>query len=255
MSFLAMLKKKILLSDAKYNKKITNDNNNLEKFNEFLEFCKDKERCFIIGNGPSLTKRDMDLLSNEITFVCNRFFHIYEDYQSTAYFCQDPTILKNEIENIKKAKSKFKLVNPLIKFKNVFFKKNYGSDFIFYHAIRKNWLHGETPNFSKSFENGVYEGATITFSMIQIAVLLGFKEIYLLGVDFDYIIKDGKIDASSYPEQLKNLKTGGLPNIEYSYKAFKKCAEYADKHGITIINCSRSTKLDTFKRKNLEEVL
>ncbi|MBQ8635582.1 DUF115 domain-containing protein, partial [bacterium] len=230
-------------------------NNNLKKFNEFLEFCKDKKRCFVIGNGPSLTKSDMNLLNNEITFVCNRFFHIYKDYQSTAYFCQDPTILKNEIENIKKAKSKFKLVNPLIKFKNMFFKKNYGEDFIFYHAIRKNCLNGENPDFAKSFEDGVYEGCTITFSMIQIAVLLGFKEIYLLGIDFNYIIKDGKVDDSSYPKQLKGLKTGGLPNIEYSYKAFKKCAQYANEQGITIINCSRNTKLDAFKIKNLEEVL
>lgn len=255
MSFVSILKKKIFLFDAKYNKKIANSDNNLKKFNSFFEFCKDKKRCFIIGNGPSLTKVDMDALKDEITFVCNRFFHVYEDYQSTAYFCQDPTILVNEIESIKKAKSLFKLVNPLIKCKNVFFKKKYPNDSIFYHTIKKNYLTGIEPGFSTVFMDGVYEGCTITFSMIQMAVLLGFKEIYLLGVDFNYVIKDGKLDDSSYPTQLKGLKTGGLPNIEYSYVSFKKCAEYARENGIRIVNCSRNTKLDVFEKQNLEEIL
>lgn len=255
MSVLAKIKKTILINDEKHNRKIANSPQNVKKFEGLKEFCTNKKRCFIIGNGPSLTKSDMDLLSNEITFVCNRFFHIYGDYCSTAYFCQDPTILKNEIVNIKKAHSQFKLVNPLIRLKNVFFKKNYSDDMIFYHVIRKLKLNEQPPKFSNSFEEGFYEGYTICFSIIQCAAILGFKEIYLLGVDFNYVVKDGKIDDSSYPAQLKGMKTGGLPDVEYNYQAFCAAQSYAKEHGIKIINCSRNTKLDVFERMQLEKVL
>lgn len=255
MSLISAIKKPILKLDAKYSKKIANSKANTEKFLNFKDFCSDKRRCFIIGNGPSLTKSDMDLLKNEITFVCNRFYHIYSEYESTAYFCQDPTVLKNEIENIKKAHTKFRLINPLIKIKNIFFKKNYSDDMIFYHIIRHRHLDSLDPLFSQSFNDGVYDGYTVTFSMIQMAVLFGFKEIYLLGIDFNYVLKDGKIDDSSYPKQLKGIKTGGLPDVEYNYKAFKVANEYATQHGIKIVNCSRTTKLDVFETNILENVL
>lgn len=255
MSALTKIKKFLLINDEKYNRKIANSTKNIKKFEKFKEFCANKNRCFIIGNGPSLTKSDMDLLSNEITFVCNRFVHIYDDYRPTAYFCQDPTILKNEIANLNKSHARFKLVNPLIRLKNVFFKKNYSNDTIFYHVIRKLKLNGQPPKFSTSFEEGFYEGYTICFSMIQCAAILGFKEIYLLGVDFNYVIKDGKIDDSSYPASLKGMKTGGLPDIEYNYKAFCTAQTYAKEHGIRIVNCSRNTKLDVFEKIQLEKVL
>ena len=31
------------------------------------------DRCFILGNGPSLKKMDLDILKDEITIACNSF--------------------------------------------------------------------------------------------------------------------------------------------------------------------------------------
>ena len=50
-------------------------------------------RCFIIGNGPSLTANDLDKLSenSEITFAFNRIYHIFEQtsWRPTYYMSQD----------------------------------------------------------------------------------------------------------------------------------------------------------------------
>ena len=35
----------------------------------------DGQRCFIIGNGPSLTAEDLNLLKNEVTFAANRIYN------------------------------------------------------------------------------------------------------------------------------------------------------------------------------------
>lgn len=35
------------------------------------------KRCFIIGNGPSLTAEDLDKLENEICFAANRIYNIF----------------------------------------------------------------------------------------------------------------------------------------------------------------------------------
>ena len=86
--------------------------------------------------------------------------------------------------------------------------------------------------------------------MIEIAVFLGFKRIYLLGADCNFVpngqnhfIEHGQVDA--------NISTAADRNIN-SYLAAK---EYASKHGVTIVNATRGGKLEVFPRQNLEEIL
>ena len=53
-------------------------------------------RCFIIGNGPSLTLEDLETLGSEITFATNRIYHIYEQtaWRPSFYCIQDFTLIK-----------------------------------------------------------------------------------------------------------------------------------------------------------------
>src|SRR3990172_5759675 len=39
------------------------------------------QRCFILGNGPSLSKMDLGLLNNEVTFGLNRVYLLFEQMQ------------------------------------------------------------------------------------------------------------------------------------------------------------------------------
>ena len=45
------------------------------------------ERCFIIGNGPSLRKTDLSLLKNEVTFGLNRIYLLFDEMDfATSYY-------------------------------------------------------------------------------------------------------------------------------------------------------------------------
>ena len=72
-------------------------------------------RCFIIGNGPSLTIDDLELLEKEHCFAFNR---IYETYDKTKwrpefYMVLDNDVLRTVAKNIAKLDSKYKLLNVM----------------------------------------------------------------------------------------------------------------------------------------------
>ena len=57
------------------------------------------ERCFVIGNGPSLTANDLQILHENqvITFATNRVYNIFEqtEWRPTYYVSEDVNVLRN----------------------------------------------------------------------------------------------------------------------------------------------------------------
>ncbi|MCI0854684.1 MAG: hypothetical protein J4N91_09695, partial [Chloroflexi bacterium] len=52
------------------------------------------ERCFVIGNGPSLKQTDLSLLKEEFTFGMNRIYMIFAELGfSTTYFLAINTLV------------------------------------------------------------------------------------------------------------------------------------------------------------------
>src|SRR5258708_28843911 len=73
----------------------------LLKRNEVFRDRHKGQRCFIIGNGPSLKKQDLSPLANEITFVTNSFYvHpiVGDSWQPTYYFFSDPQYFGGTVE-------------------------------------------------------------------------------------------------------------------------------------------------------------
>ena len=99
--------------------------------------------------------------------------------------------------------------------------------------------------FSKDISKGVYDGLSITYAMIQIAAYMGYKEIYLIGVDHNSPMKNGVVDASQSYED-------GIKPIEVSFREAKR---FCEKNGISIYNATRGGKLEVFNRISLDEVI
>ena len=121
-----------------------------------------------------------------------------------------------------------------------------------YHSILddfsiKNML------FSDDFSRKVYNGSTVTYVCIQLAVYLGFKEIYLLGVDYNYSpnTKNHFTDQRE-PDDVFDGINGQNRIQDISYTAFQKAKEYASEHGIKIINATKKTQLDVFEQVEFE---
>lgn len=251
----------------KYKKKINASRYNLSKFIKTIKFPYTKnannltqfknkhlnKRCFIIGNGPSLRVGDLEKLENEITFGFNRIYYLFEKthWRPTYYCSEDEKIVfssRDEIENLK-IKHKFFPVNFPWDYKIFFNRSNY--------YIFKIGDSNVEPKFSNDIVKRIYWGNTVAYTAIQIAVYMGIKEIYLLGVDhnFNKVINDkGEItideSAKDYFTDDYNFNKEDLyiPNVEKSTRAFIAAKKYADKNNINIYNATRGGKLEVFER-------
>ena len=60
------------------------------------------ERCFILGNGPSLNKVDFSLLKGEFTFGVNGIFYKTKEngFKPTFYVVEDKAVMNDNVEAI-----------------------------------------------------------------------------------------------------------------------------------------------------------
>ena len=136
-------------------------------------------RCFIIGNGPSLRHSDLKRLAElgETTFACNSLIKLFNEipFSPTYYFAQDNKIILDNKEEITSYKG------------TRFIKAHYARRYHIKGVTYYNMLFPQCPiGFSSNVAKIVYSGQTVTYSMIQFAAYMGFKEIYLIGVDCNY---------------------------------------------------------------------
>lgn len=154
--------------------------------------CKNKKfrnkykgkRCFIVLNGQSINKQDLTPLKNEVVFSTNYFFRapICKVVEPNYYCWLDAKIFdlqeaKDVVEELMSACPKAHLflnskgASVIGNMKNIsyVFTKHLPNVF----GIRNN-LAGITSNFS-----------TVAFLAMATAIYMGFKEIYVLGLDFE----------------------------------------------------------------------
>jgi hypothetical protein len=210
------------------------------------------QRCFIIGTGPSLTFEDLEKLKNEKTFAVNSIVSVYDkiSYKPTFYGIQDGYVFNKLKEKIYECK-----------FPNVF----WGREYINQKYVQKSWIEypftcaftSRSPlrkknkfpsKFSDDCSVVVYDGYSVVYSMLQIAIFLGFKEIYLLGCD------------CNYKKDIKNFTDHGLRNIDGiahgMISAYREARKYADRHNnLKIYNATRGGMLEVFERVDLDNIL
>ena len=209
------------------------------------------ERCFIIATGPSLTLEDLEKLKNEFTFGMNSIVRKYSEtsFRPTYYGIQDHLVF-SAIEK--------EIMSEYRNAENVFV-----SDRITWHSITgdkwnvfplnmsyngyKRWFSEEFfAKFSDDIFRRVYSGFSITYSLIEIAAYMGFKNIYLIGADCSFL-KDQPNHFAEYGVIDTTIDTAAFRNIA----GYEAANEYAKKHGIGIYNATRGGTLEVFKRVEL----
>lgn len=222
------------------------------KIKQYKDIHKGK-RCFIIGTGPSLNIQDLELLKDEYTFSMNSILLSFKDtkWRPTYYVIQDGraySIFKDKLlnQNIKDIFLGISYRRKSI-FLNKFLNKNFNKYNYFPLKIFEKGI--ENKNFSDDCYKQIYDGATVTYSILQLALYMGFKEIYLLGIDCDYTTKGKKKNIIEY---VKNTNTIETENDMIN--AYKLAHNYAIKNGIEIYNTSNSGKLKIFKYRNIKDI-
>lgn len=219
-----------------------------EKILKFKDIHKGK-RCFIIGNGPSLSYSDLEILykHQEICFGVNRIYLSYEHtkWRPSYYVTVDYMVIQNDKAEINNLKG--------IKFIRHFYKKIDNCNLNDMYEFRGLSYQPGQPQISFDMYEGVYMGNTVIYDAIQIALYMGFSEIYLLGVDMTTGIRC-EDKGSHFYESVNHKEVLGIGNM----KEARKCLEYAgnrlEEFGIKLRNATRGGELEEIKRVNFDEL-
>lgn len=215
------------------------------------------EACFVIGNGPSLRIDDLTKI-HELgipSFACNRIYLAFPEtsWRPSYYFISDSKLLNGYDEHLDGVDEKCR-----------FFPKRFRDTIkkgLFYNDVY--FEYRKEGKFSTNAAKCIYPGASVTTEMLQFAYYMGFKEIYLIGVDFSYAVNN-PLNSRSYAYQGENnyfikgyLKEGevaDMPDVTANLLAFIAAKETTEKNGCKIYNATRGGKLEVFDRVDLDKV-
>lgn len=233
------------------------------------------QRCFVIGNGPSLCIKDLSKLgkNGEVTIASNKIYLAFEetDWRPTYYTVADLLTAENNAEKIRNL--------DLIKLFPDHFKGILGESkdsdcngiHLYYRMIKER--HDEDGNYLPFFSSspliGFHVGETITHVNIQLAYYLGCNPIYLIGLDGVYqipstitshhvyeqvFVSQGEINHF-HKDYRKIGETWCKPKPEYHELAYQCCRQFLEPCGVTIKNASRNTSIRVFERVDLDSIL
>lgn len=254
------------------------------------------KRCFVLGNGPSLKSLDLSKLENEYVFVCNSFSNIegWKKAKPNFYFSGD---LGSWQEDDEIDEYLISYIYPYVGQDMDFFfnlsgirlLKKYKLD----QSIRANYYIGvdKIYNYSKYECPIEYTKASPGFcSTIPIAIswalYMGFDQIYLHGIDSDFIYtyfaarKDKNKDSMwryaygadkipKEPIKITHCIPGGQMggafdppgyeewvcyNESMRFKLYRILDSYAKKQGTRIYNCSSHSFVTIFPFVDVNEV-
>ena len=224
--------------------------------------CHKGKRCFIIGNGPSLTPEDLDMIKDEFSIAANKIYNIYDrtEWRPTYYICEDnESIIADIGESLDKLESREVFLSWAMHDK-IHNKDNFHfCCFNPYYVV--NLFNYSKTDISEDLSKYFGWACTVTFSAIQLAIYMGFSEIYLLGVDFSYpYYRDAKGRKHFTGDAESHFAGGAYKWTNYMVKVtnengYNSAREYCDSHNILIKNLTRGGKLEAFERESLENII
>ena len=217
-------------------------------------------RCFIIGNGPSLNKIDFSLLCNEITISCNGIFYKTREtgFIPTFYTVEDNEFIAVNAKEISEYTQPVRVI-PICYWQFLENRENsywfeIDSDFYSEGAI-----YYQRPRFSRNFADCSFAGHTISYTNMQLAYWLGCSEIYLIGMDHQYVIPEDAVitgncivsqtdDINHFHSEYFKGKVWHDPRLDMVELNFKMARHYFEADGRHIYNATIGGKLEIFDR-------
>jgi hypothetical protein len=197
--------------------------------------------CIIIGNGPSLNEQlGQSIFNRYFTLGSNKIF--LANIMPNVYCAVNDIVIKQSLDHINNMDS--------VKFIT---------------DRQSSAVAGSIPLvslpagvFSKNPLQGICEGSTVTYVLLQIAYWLGYKKVGLIGVDHKYKFTGLPNEESICPEIDENHffpnYFGGqkwnnldLENSEKSYEFAKYIYEQDER---SIINLTPGSELNVFPKED-----
>lgn len=205
------------------------------------------QRCFIIGNGPSLKQMDLSPLQNEITFGMNRIYLMFPElgFQTTYFLTVNSLVIEQCAQDIRAL--------PMPKF------LSWRSRNLIQPSPEMYFLHTtySGPGFTKDARNRIWEGATVTNVALQLAFFMGFEQVILIGVDHNYSAQ-GKPNTTvvSQGADTDHFHAGyfgkgfrwQLPDLDTSERGFQMALQAYQDAGRQVLDATVNGKLTIFPK-------
>lgn len=219
------------------------------------------KRIFIIGNGPSLNRTDVDKLCGEVSIASNAIFLLFERkrFRPTYYTIEDYLVgedRRKEAASIKDCRKVFpadlrRFIPP--------------DDLTIYINFLRDYEG--FPKFTSDFLKQVYWGGTVTFMNMQLAHYLGASAIYLVGFDHHYAppaaadkVRGFVITSSSNDVNHFDQRYFGPgyrwhdPLVHRMEEGYRAARAYLESHNVPVFNATDGGKLEVFPRVPFESL-
>jgi len=225
------------------------------------------ERCFVLATGPSIRHHDLKLLEGETCFAVSNFF-VHADYRRIAprYYCvvgRHPPITEEnwsqwlrELQNGLGAATLFMSLGdrPTVERHGLFRDRE-----VHYLDLRGDREKAVTGTMDLAARLPAPQSVTVM--ALEIAIFMGFREIFLLGCDHDWVTHLGE-SRHFYEEKDNALVRGGynewsndMGNLEMQFsqlaalwKQYKLFRSFAEREDCRIWNATQGGLLDVFPK-------
>lgn len=221
------------------------------------------QRCFIIGNGPSLNALDLGLLKDEFTFGVNAIYTNYENmgFYPTYYVVEDVFVAEDRAGEINRYAGSTKFFGNYFKYC-----LDDDENTLWLNVIFRYDDYEGFPFFSTNAARRVWTGGTVSYLCMQLAYYMGFDEVYLVGFDHSYTIPDTAVvdgvnivstddDVNHFNKDYfgkgKRWHDPMLDRMELAYVEAKASYEAA---GRRIVNATKGGRLEIFPRVVYEDL-
>lgn len=211
------------------------------------------ERCFLIGNGPSLRKTDLHKLQNDFTFGFNRIFLAADELG----FSPSCLVSINDLVIEQSAADLQALQMPK-----------------FFAWRSRRWLEMSEdthflytsytgPKFSRDVSGRVWEGATVTNVALQLAYHMGFTTVILIGVDHSFASQGQPnttvVSTGDDPNHFSAAYFGKgfrwqLPDLETSELGYRMARQAFEQDGRQVLDATIGGKLDIFPKVDYDSL-
>jgi hypothetical protein len=206
------------------------------------------ERCFIIGNGPSLKQTDLGRLKNEYTFGLNRIYLLFPElgFQTTFFVIINDLVIeqcKDDISSLSMPK----------------FFSWHSRRFFSLESLPGTFLYTtyDNPAFARDVRHRVWESATVTYVALQLAFHMGFGQVILIGVDHTSnvpgkanttIISQGDDPNHFNPAYFGKGFRWQLPDFETSEIGYRLARQVYEADGRQVLDATIGGKLTIFPK-------
>ena len=218
-------------------------------------------RCFVMGNGPTLVKCDLNRLRSEVTIASNAHYLIWDriSYRPTFLAAEDSLVLEDRAAELRS------LTGPTAVFP--FDARSLlgpaAQDRIYVNFSRH---YPGFPRFSHRFDRRVYWGGTVSFLNLQLAAYLGCNPIVLIGFDHQYdvpredvhdtVIHSRASDTNHFhPDYFGPGYRWHDPNVARMERAYELARVELEGRGVRVLNATVGGCLEVFERMPFDNAL